>query len=89
MPLVDGLNFTEHGWERAQERGISTDEIRWAMNGVRRGIEEGKIVLSAMVYRCRRLPLGDLCDPVRLRADHNHVGARRLNQRKGTTNGEF
>jgi hypothetical protein len=42
MPIVDGLNFTDHGLERAQERGISTDDIRWAMNGARRGIEEGK-----------------------------------------------
>lgn len=42
MPIVDGLNFTRHGWERARERGIGTDEIEWAMNGNRRGIEDGK-----------------------------------------------
>lgn len=42
MPVVGGLNFTVHGWERAQERGISIAEIQWAMNGSRQGIEEGK-----------------------------------------------
>jgi len=42
MPIVDGLNFTDHGLEQAQDRGISTGDIRWAMNGSRRGIEEGK-----------------------------------------------
>jgi hypothetical protein len=42
MPIVDGLNFTDHGLERAEERGISTADIRWAMNGAQRGIEEGK-----------------------------------------------
>jgi hypothetical protein len=42
MPIVDGLNFTQHGWERAQERGVSIEDVIWAMNGARQGIEEGK-----------------------------------------------
>ena len=42
MPVHDGIAFTNHGWERAQERGITTAEVRWAMAGERRGIEDGK-----------------------------------------------
>lgn len=44
MPYVDGLYFTEHGWDQAQERGISTADIKWALNGNHRGVEDGKIL---------------------------------------------
>ena len=42
MPVVGGLDFTQHGYERFQERGLSLDEIRWALAGNRAGIEEGR-----------------------------------------------
>ena len=58
MPIVNGLNFTQHGWERAQERDISIEDIMWAMNGARQGIEEGRTLCQRWYTRTQAATAG-------------------------------
>lgn len=42
MPVIGGHDFTQHGYERFQERGLTIDDLEWALNGNSTAIEDGK-----------------------------------------------